>query len=74
MDCIVFYCKDCGSMFFASVNDPKYPMDKDTAKEIASYLQEGHIMKTITDKEVRENFGGCRCGESKQLDLFQEAV
>ena len=57
---IVFYCKDCGAMFFASINDPEW-YDDDLAKDVSEYLKEGHRMETVDNETVRANFNSCTC-------------
>jgi len=60
MDSIVFYCKGCGKMFFATVDRPDC-MDKDTTNEIAQYLHEGHRLEKVNVETVRKEFNGCDC-------------
>lgn len=59
-DNIVFYCKDCGQMFYASVNSSD-AFDDDSAQEIAEFLLAGHRMETTDTNNVRANFKGCQC-------------
>lgn len=64
MDIIIFLCKDCRGMFFAAVNEPM--TIKDSAKDIAKYLVEGHTMKQLTLEEVNKIGFGCDRGKKKR--------
>ena len=55
---IVFYCKYCGEMFFATVKNEKNI--RDSQKEIIQYLAEGHKMEEIDSDKVGIRFGGCK--------------
>jgi hypothetical protein len=59
-DNIVFYCKDCGQMFYASVNSLS-AFDEDSTQEVAKLLLDGHRMETTDTANVRANFKGCEC-------------
>ena len=60
---IVFYCKDCGELFFAVM---KYPeTTKNSKKEIIQYLSEGHKMEEVDPDVVRVSLGECKCMEVK---------
>ena len=59
-DSIVFYCKDCGGMFFATCEDP---VSKESAKDIAEYLQMGHRLEKVSAATVRKEWGDSKCAE-----------
>jgi len=59
---IVFYCKGCGEMFFATVKNERNI--RDSQKEIIQYLAEGHRMEEVDSDEVRKNFRGCKVREN----------
>ena len=56
---IVFYCKGCGEMFFATIKNERNI--RDSQKEIIEYLAEGHRMEEVNPDEVGIKFGGCKC-------------
>lgn len=59
---VVFYCKGCTEMIFATSNDPENMIiDKDAPRAICELLEEGHQMALVTDDEVRNLFYGCSC-------------
>lgn len=65
---IVFYCKDCGNLFFAAVNSPNILAD--CSNDIRLYLRQGHKMAEVPHETVRQSFASCKCGadgESVQL-------
>ncbi|KKT30324.1 MAG: hypothetical protein UW18_C0018G0002 [Microgenomates group bacterium GW2011_GWF1_44_10] len=59
---IVFYCKVCGGIFFASVNDEHI---KDDARDIARYIKQGHRMSEISVQDVRAQ-KWCTCGDNQE--------
>ena len=63
---IVFYCKNCGALFFACEKSPK--VIKDSKKEINQYLMEGHKIAEVSTEEIRAKFGLCKCN-NQQLEL-----
>jgi hypothetical protein len=56
---IVFYCKDCGELFFATVKSKRNI--RDVADEIIEYLIEGHEIKEIDIKDDGIKLGKCLC-------------
>jgi len=56
---LVFYCKDCGALFFASMVRPNV-LERNAA-EIAKYLNNGDRMEVIDTEEVTIQFGRCSC-------------
>lgn len=56
---IVFYCKDCGELFFAAMKESQ--VIKDSKKEIIQYLAEGHRMEEVDPDVVRVSLGNCKC-------------
>ena len=56
---IVFYCKDCGEMFFAAIKNES--IIKDSKKEIIQYLAEGHKMEEVDSDLVKIKLGSCKC-------------
>lgn len=67
-NCIVFYCKDCGKLFFAAVNMPH--VMREAAKDIAEYLAKGHRMSEVDTSTVRVTMERCTCDDSKQPTLL----
>lgn len=63
---IVFYCKGCGSLFFAAMKREK--TIKDAKKEIIQYLSEGHRMEEVDSGVVKVKLEECKC-QGKQLKL-----
>lgn len=61
---IVFYCHGCGAMFFAAMARPQ--VFKDSADEIAEYLQAGDRMEVIDADEVRVQFESCKCNNDRE--------
>lgn len=57
-DNIVFYCKDCGQMFYAGSQEFT---DEESVGEVATYLSQGHKMRTVDTKTVKRDFNGCQC-------------
>ena len=57
-DNIVFYCKDCGQMFYAGSQEH---MDDGSADDVAYYLRQGHKMMTVDTATVRRDLNGCQC-------------
>ena len=55
---IVFYCKDCGELFFAALKNERNIQD--SKKEIIQYLSEGHKIEEVD--MVKLKLGGCQCG------------
>jgi len=70
LDNTAFYCKDCGQMFFATVNDPAC-LSFEVTKDIGKYLRQGHDMRIVDTETVRRDFNGCTCHQKKQLSLFK---
>lgn len=64
---MVFYCKDCGGLFFAAVKCEQVMKDKQTMRDIGRYLKEGHKIAEISVEEVRKNFTGCSCKKVSPL-------
>ncbi len=68
---VVFYCKDCGGLFFAAVNEIK--VLKESAEEIVEYIHEGHRLEVIEKQSVR-SATWCKCAleqeTPKQISLF----
>ena len=56
---VVFYCKDCGGMFYACLDEPLLIADE--AKAIKLYNKQGHKMAKVSKDIVRNNFTGCVC-------------
>jgi hypothetical protein len=59
---IVFYCKVCAEMFFASVNDEYI---KNDVRNIAKYIKQGHRMSEISTQDVRLA-KWCSCGDLEE--------
>ena len=55
---VVFYCKDCGGLFFAAVNEIK--VLKESAEDIVEYIHEGHRLEVIA-KESVSRATWCKC-------------
>ena len=56
---IVFYCKDCGALFFAAMARPE--VLQNSAIEIAEYLQNGDRLEVVDVDEGKIKFGTCHC-------------
>lgn len=56
---IVFYCKDCGVLFFATIKNERNI--RDSKKEIIQYLAEGHKMEEVDSDVVKIKLGSCKC-------------
>ena len=56
---IVFYCKDCGELFFATVKSERNI--RDVGEDIIEYLAEGHEIKEVDANEVNIKIGSCKC-------------
>jgi len=56
---IVFYCKDCGELFFAAIKNERNI--RDSAEEIIEYLAGGHEIDEIDANEESINLGKCTC-------------
>ena len=56
---IVFYCKDCGELFFATVKSER--SIRDVGEDIIDYLAEGHKIKEIDIKDDGIKLGKCTC-------------
>lgn len=63
-EALVFYCKKCGVLFFAVVNDPN--LIKGCADEIASYIANGDRMNIVDTTKVKVRFGHCACYDGKE--------
>ncbi len=65
-------CPTCKAVTFICVNEPQ--MLKDCAQDIAGYLNDGYIPKTMTTAEFRnyEQGFGCKCPKWKQNELFAQ--
>jgi len=57
---IVFYCKKCGGIIMAMVNNPGHL--KDSTREIASAIKQGYPLDIISNEEVR-SAAWCACNE-----------
>jgi len=57
---IVFYCKKCDGMFFAAVVEF---IGKETSKDIAKYLTEGHRLEKVSPETVRREWANSSCIE-----------
>ena len=66
---IVFYCKNCGELFFACIKDPL--AIKNSKKEINQYLIEGHRIAEVDIEEVQVKFGSCKC-DNQQLSFAKD--
>jgi len=58
---IVFYCKVCAGIFFASVNNEHI---QDDARDIARYIKQGHRISEISVEDVRLS-KWCSCGDGE---------
>ena len=56
---IVFYCKDCGELFFAAVKSERNI--RDVGGDIIEYLAEGHEIKEVDIKDDSIKLGKCTC-------------
>lgn len=63
---IVFYCKGCGSLFFAAMKSEK--TIKNAKKSIIQYLSEGHRIEEVDPDVVKVKLEECKC-QGKQLEL-----
>ena len=54
---IVFYCKDCGALFFAVMQNIAY----EYRAEIAGYLADGDRMEVVDASVVNVQFQRCTC-------------
>jgi len=68
---IVFYCKQCGELFFAAMARPD--VLQANAEEIAEYLQNGDRMEVIDADEVAIQFGTCHCYDEAPVTEPQQA-
>lgn len=71
---IVFYCKDCGALFFAVMQNIAY----EYRAEIAGYLADGDRMEIVDPTVVNVQFQRCTCFDLptntsiNDLPLFRE--
>lgn len=71
---IVFYCKDCGALFFAVMQN----IAEEYSKEIAGYLADGDRMEVVDASVVNVQFQRCTCYDRikkpliSDLPLFRE--
>lgn len=71
---IVFYCKDCGALFFAVMQN----VAEEYSKEIAAYLANGDRMEIVDPTVVNVQFQRCTCFDLptktsiNDLPLFRE--
>ena len=63
--------KSCGCTVGAAVDMPEY--QKDTAKSVAEFIEDGLIVSSMTVKEFRAGGPfGCKCKKDQALPLFPE--
>ena len=63
---IVFYCKNCKGMIFASKNKPERLVD--CADEIHQFILEGQRLDLINSEDIDEHTKWCKCDENPYLE------
>lgn len=71
----VGYCRDCGALNGACVDDPNFP--KDTKRALAAFRRDGLRIEYVTPETVRAtklSFCNCRKREAAKLQARRQAA
>ena len=67
---LVFYCRNCGGMNFATHNSPQHLLDSNL--DIHRHILECHRLDVINSYEIDEDTVWCKCDENPELEGSHE--